>query len=299
MRLKIPMERIGMVIDVLKKVIIGRAVSWLRMYNPDFDMAVFVNDHIGGGIITFGLYDRQNLEMTPQVLAELAKSDGFRDGVCLDIGANIGNHALYYSKLFKQVIAFEPNPIIYKLLEANILRNRISNIKVCTMGLGSKKERKNLSICDENLGMSSLVQVANAGASKFDIEIEINIGDDVVKEMIDGQSRITYIKIDVEGFEADALKGLSQTIQKYRPVISIELNFLTHKEAADASYAALKNLGYRDFYILERPHSFNNRYINLLSRMIFGEKPSLTRLIKYESVDYQQVFCVASPADAV
>lgn len=283
-------------IDVLKKVFIGRAVRWLRIYNQNYDMAVFVNDHIGGAIITYGQYEKRYLEMTEQVLTELTKGEGFKDGICLDIGANIGNHALFYSYIFKRVIAFEPNPIAYKLLEANVLKNRITNLKICTTALGSKKEKKVLSVCNENLGMSSLVRETKTKYPGFNLEIEINVGDDLIKEMVDGQSRISFIKLDVEGFEVEALKGLRQTILKYRPIISIELNFSSLNEPAEAALKLLRDLGYKDFYILERPHSFRNRYFNFASRVLLGEKLVISRLEEFKTMDYDQIFCVANLA---
>ena len=48
-------------IDVLKKAFIGRVVGWLRIHNQNHDMAAFVNDHIGGAIITFGQYEKRFL----------------------------------------------------------------------------------------------------------------------------------------------------------------------------------------------------------------------------------------------
>ena len=282
-------------IDALKRAFIGRAVGWLRVYNQNYDMAVFVNDHIGGAIITYGQYEKQYLEMTRQVLIELTGNESFKDGTCLDIGANIGNHALFYSTIFKQVIAFEPNPIAYKLLEANILKNRIANIRICTTALGSKKEKKVLSICHENLGMSSLVQETKTAHPSFNLEIEINVGDDLIEEMVDDQSGISFIKLDVEGFEAEALKGLRKTISKYRPIISIELNFASLNKPSEAALNVLADLGYKNFYVLERPHSFRNRYLNFMSRVILGEKLVLSKLDKFEPVDYQQIFCVANP----
>ena len=264
-------------IDVLKKAFIGRVVGWLRIHNQNHDMAAFVNDHIGGAIITFGQYEKRFLELTEQVLTELTGGVGFKEDVCLDIGANIGNHALFYSTIFKRVIAFEPNPIAYKLLEANVLKNRITNIKICTTALGSKKERKILSICNENLGMSSLVQETKTNQPAFNLEIEINI---------------------VEGFEADALQGLSQTISKCHPVISIELNFDSMKNSSQDALKVLEDLGYRNFYVLKTPHSFQNRYLNFVSRVFLGEKLVLSKLEKFEPMDYPQIFCVANSATA-
>jgi len=285
-------------IDVLKKAFIGRVVGWLRIHNQNHDMAAFVNDHIGGAIITFGQYEKRFLELTEQVLTELTGGVGFKEGVCLDIGANIGNHALFYSTIFKRVIAFEPNPIAYKLLEANVLKNRITNIKICTTALGSRKERKILSICNENLGMSSLVQETKTNQPAFNLEIEINIGDDMIKEIEGDLSGISFIKLDVEGFEADALQGLSQTISKCHPVISIELNFDSMKNSSQDALKVLEDLGYRNFYVLKTPHSFQNRYLNFVSRVFLGEKLVLSKLEKFEPMDYPQIFCVANSATA-
>jgi len=281
-------------IDVLKRAIIARVVRWLRRYNQQYDMAVFVNDQIGGAIINFGLYETQFLEMTEPVLLELTHGTGYKDGICLDIGANIGNHALFYSTIFKRVIAFEPNPIAYKLLEANVLKNRIVNITICTVALGSKKEEKILSVCNDNLGMSSLVQETNSNQPSFNIDIQIDVGDDLIKEIVDEQSGISFIKLDVEGFEAEALKGLQHTILKYHPVISIEMNFSTLNEPAMAALKVLGDLGYKNFYILDRPHSFQNRYLNFASKVIFGAKLALSRLDKFECMDYQQILCTVN-----
>lgn len=281
-------------IDALKNVFIGRAVRWLRMYNQNYDMAVFVNDHIGGAVITYGLYEKQYLEMTEKVLTELTQEVDFKDGVCLDIGANVGNHALFYSSIFKQVIAFEPNPIAYKLLEANVLKNRITNVTICTTALGSKKEKKLLSICNKNLGMSSIVQKVKFNQPGFDLEIEINVGDDLVSEIVGEQSEISYIKLDVEGYEAEALWGLRQTILKYRPVIAIELNFSSLNEPAKDALKLIEGFGYKGFYILKGRHSFQNRYLNLMSRVFLGEQLVLSKLEKFEQIDYQLVFCVAN-----
>lgn len=278
--------------EVLKRALAYRAVQWGRIYNQNYDMAVFVNDHIGGAIIACGKYEKQFLEMSVEVLTELTQGQRFKDGICLDVGANIGNHALFYGTIFKRVIAFEPNPIAYKLLEASVLKNRIANIDICTVALGSKKEKKLLSVCDENLGMSSLFQDIKNNQPSLNIEIKIEVGDDLIKELVDDWSAISFIKLDVEGFEANALEGLRQTIIKHRPVIAIELNFLSLNEPAEYALKVLLDLGYKDFYILESAHAIQNRFLNFAYRVIFGEKFVLSKLKKFEAMDYQQVYCV-------
>lgn len=285
---------------VLKRALAFRAVQWGRIYNRGYNMAVFVNDPIGGAIIACGRYEKSFLDMTAGVLTELTRSEEFKDGICLDVGANIGNHALFYAGIFKRVIAFEPNPIAYKLLEASVLMNRMSNVDICSFALGARKEEKVLHVCDENLGMSSLAHGAKKGSrgdsgnqAGLDIEIKIEVGDAQISELVDDRSAISFIKLDVEGFEADALEGLRQTITKHRPIIAIELNFLPPKEPAERALKVLLDLGYKDFYTIESAHTIRNRFLNFVHRVIFGEKFVLSKLEKFEPVYYQQIYCVS------
>ncbi len=280
-------------IDTVKRAIAHRIMNWCRIYNSDYDMAVFVNDHIGSAVINSGQYEREYLEMTVPVMLELMPGEILKDGICLDVGANIGNHSLFYSKIFREVVAFEPNPIAYKLLEANVLKNRISNIKICTTGLGSKKEKKSLSIYSGNLGMSSLVENKNLNQETFVLEVETNSGDELLTELVSVKSKILFIKIDVEGFEAEALLGLQLTIQRHQPIIAIELNFFTMLAQANDALRVLRSFGYQHFYMLKSAHTINNGLLNFTSRVIFGEKFILCKIEKFEMKNYQQIYCVA------
>ena len=185
-------------IDTLKAFLFARLARFFRVYNRRYDMAVFVNDHIGEAIISKGKYDRQNLEMTAIILTELCQMTNLKDSVCLDVGANIGNHALHYSAIFKQVIAFEPNPVAYKLLEANVMKNRIHNIKICKTALGQSMETRTLSIYEGNLGMSSFTPLSNKSYFASDIEMQVDTGDSLLKSLLGDDEEIAFIKIDVE-----------------------------------------------------------------------------------------------------
>jgi FkbM family methyltransferase len=257
-------------------------------------MAVFVNDHIGEAIISDGKYDRLNLEMTELVLAELFQMSSLKESVCLDVGANIGNHALHYSTFFKRVIAFEPNPIAYKLLEASVLKNKVPNVQLCTTALGQKSETKTLSLYEGNLGMSTFVPLSNENYVTSDTEMKVEDGDSLLKTLLIGKEKINFIKIDVEGFECDVLNGLRETIIENNPVIAIELDFTgaSESERSKAVVAMLTTLNYNEFFTLDAGTTiFRNRYINFLSRMIFGEERTISSLDKFERKHYHQVYC--------
>ncbi len=81
-------------------------------------------------IILNGFYERELL----QGMCALVKD---KNGIALDIGANIGNHSLFFSKQFDAVISFEPVPNNYLLLKANLFLNQTQNITLIEKALSN------------------------------------------------------------------------------------------------------------------------------------------------------------------
>jgi FkbM family methyltransferase len=190
-------------------------------------MAVFANDLIGNSINFFGVYEREEIATLFEYLAPFAAE--FADGVSLDIGANIGNHTLYFSRLFRTVHAFEPNPDSFRLLEFNAASR--PNVIVHNFGLGDEPGRTHLTETPANVGQS----VVDASG---EIEIEIQCLDDLQIE------NVKFIKIDVEGFESKVISGGLKFLKQHQPIIAIEQ--LAHEFDGDGTptIRALKNLGY-------------------------------------------------------
>ena len=78
----------------------------------------FAHDSISRKIMIDGLFEKKELF----ALKSFLLSEPYGRETCLDIGGNIGNHALFFADLFDQVVSFEPNPKIF-----NALKNIISN----------------------------------------------------------------------------------------------------------------------------------------------------------------------------
>lgn len=131
-------------------------------------------------------------------------------GTVFDIGACIGDHTVTYAEWVGpngSVVAFEPNPEAYKCLS----HNTASLPQVLTVHDG-------LSDVD---AIVSIKVLDNAGASYLlETEGDIYVGPLDYYEY----DRVDFIKIDVEGYEVKVLKGASETINKCRPVMLIEVN---------------------------------------------------------------------------
>ena len=140
--------------------------------------------------------------------------------VVFDIGANIGFHTLYFAELVGnagKVYAIEPIDINFKALTANLALNPFTNIIPVNKAFGNKTESINIHIN---------VEQTNPGAFSITAEGPKNTiincikGDEYVKEF--GIEKVDVLKIDVEGFEFEVLKGLSTTINKHKPIIFFE-----------------------------------------------------------------------------
>lgn len=136
------------------------------------------------------------------------------DAVVLDIGANIGNHTLYWAneRKARKVYAFEPYPYSYKILEKNIEINNLQQIiKAYPFGLSDKETKGSVSVfCSTNIGGTTFAENID-GDFDFKALDEINISD-----------KIDLMKIDVEGAEIKVLNGGMETIKKNLPIIAIE-----------------------------------------------------------------------------
>lgn len=131
-----------------------------------------------------------------------------KNKISLDIGAHIGIHSVTMAKYAKKVLSFEPNTEVFQLLEMNT--KHLKNVYPSNYAIGNSNETKNLVVDDintrsyiEHFGKQPIKQI------KLDDfkEIDIPVG---------------FIKIDIEGGEINAFKGMYNLIKKSRPIIAYE-----------------------------------------------------------------------------
>ena len=155
----------------------------------------------------------------PEEIATMARHVP-EGAVILDIGTNVCNHALWFSKYksARKIYLFEPNPEVLKVLRSNIALNGIEDQVVTDyLGIGlSDKTADGYQIraAEKNLGGGRMF--SHGG------DLEVRPGDDVV----DPADHIDFIKIDVERMELEVLAGLEKTIARCRPPIFVEVDTL-------------------------------------------------------------------------
>ena len=165
--------------------------------------------------------------------------------VVVDVGANIGNHALFFAVVLEATVhAFEPNPIAREWLRRNMELNPTGHIYLHDQALSDENGRASI-VSDGTLGETRTVR--DTGGA-----IEVCRLDDFrfAREM-----RIAVLKIDVEGAEEHVLGGADRTIRDHRPLIAVEARDRAARNKLDA---LLRDHRYRR---LPREFAFTPTYV--------------------------------------
>lgn len=149
--------------------------------------------------------------------------------VVLDIGANVGVHTVALARLASpgQVIAFEPVAEMAERNSLNCSLNGLSNVTIVACGLGAENGTLTMNVNQSGSGMegtSSFIETVHVTRNPAHYQtrtLPVRRLDDVLAEM-KPEGRISFIKIDTEGFEPPVLDGARETIRTHRPAMLVE-----------------------------------------------------------------------------
>lgn len=183
-----------------------------------------LDNYVDWSVFFYGQYERYLLAFIAQLLPRLGPRPVF-----WDIGANNGQHALFAAGLGAHVEAFEPfEPVRRKLLHSLAL-NPGFEMRVHSFGLGEVAGDFAFTPPDnENMATGHFTAAAPHEPAPLNApSLPIRRGDDIAA------SPPELIKIDVEGFEGDVLRGLTNTITRNRPIIVCEFSPRTKERDGD------------------------------------------------------------------
>jgi FkbM family methyltransferase len=175
-----------------------------------------------------------------------------KDDVCVDAGANLGYHAIQFGNLSKRVYAFEPQPMVFNQLCANILFNDLNDVIIPNrLGLGEEPTTKQMWAIENekfengvwNWGGRGIEHEQSAYTSD-----EVREHDQIKVVPLDSFNftSVNLFKMDIQGYEWYALQGAKQFLNNNKPVILLENN-PTRSELDKKVLAMLSNIGYQCF----------------------------------------------------
>jgi FkbM family methyltransferase len=169
--------------------------------------------------------------------------------VIYDVGAFHGILTMFFASRGAQVIACEPNEANYVRLIENIRLNHLTNVQVRKLGVGSLPGSGTLHYAPQMAGGGTLQANAIAPVSQH---VEITTLDlDIAAAALPAPD---LIKIDIEGWELEALEGARATIRAHHPALFLEMHGETmgeKKRKAGQIVAFLLDQGYSDIVHVE------------------------------------------------
>ena len=171
-------------------------------------------DFIQRHVYYFGIWEP---DLTDFLASRLRPGDGF-----IDVGANVGYFTLQASRLVGPsgaVVAIEASPSIFRMLEANLALNDVTNVRVVNVAVSDRPGLVRLFRGPaDNIGGSTLLDDGTQGAT-FESEVKaLPLGDILVG---DEWRRARVVKIDVEGSEALVATGMASLLGEARQDLEV------------------------------------------------------------------------------
>jgi FkbM family methyltransferase len=196
---------------------------------------------LGLSSLLYGTFELAELNFVSQYLRPGDKA--------MDIGANVGIFSVVMGVTvgtLGRVFAFEPVPANISRLESNLRKNGLGNVQVFPLALGMFDGQMMLRMATDP-AYPSLREVQRGFDNGAEVPVQVRSLDGVWEEL--GSPDIALVKIDVEGAEADVLRGAARFLTTCRPTLLVEANSV---EDLDSLRAQLCSLGYRHV----RPEGF-------------------------------------------
>jgi FkbM family methyltransferase len=171
---------------------------------------------IGNQLFLAGAFEESEFRFFQEILAAISQP------VVLDVGANIGVHTIGWARACRRarIYAFEPSRSTFELLRANVDRNNVgANVEMIPEAVSDQVGVGEFFSCEDDAYSSLRDTERKRVLESFPVTIT------TIDTFADSRklSKIDLIKIDVEGFERQALEGAQRTLRKLRPHLFVEI----------------------------------------------------------------------------
>ncbi len=177
-----------------------------------------------------------------------------------DIGADQGIYTLFFARKVGEngrVVTFEPNPVSYAHVVTNVELNKFPNVEVRNVAIGDKPGKVTFAFPAKDPGRGTADELIREQILKEPGSQAVEVNVEALDNLIDRAAlpKPTFAKIDVEGFELQVLKGMSDTLTSSRPRLFIEIHGADMKAKTDNIRQVgsfLLDLGYRIHHVESR-----------------------------------------------
>ena len=203
------------------------------------------DSYIGTSLALYGEYSEGEVQLYKQFIR--------KGQTVVEVGSNIGSLTIPIAQFVGEegkVYAFEPQRLMFQILCGNMALNNLQNVYCYNKGAGDKNTT--IKIVDK-----IYEEGANIGAFKLEEKPEGYEVDVVTLDSFNIPS-VDFLKVDVEGMELQVLQGAEKLIEKFNPIIYLEID----NETLETEKQWLKAKGYK-LYRHTVPLFNPNNYFNV------------------------------------
>ena len=246
---------------------ITKSEKFKKIYK--FNLIYFFNDKVSREISIRGIFDYDQLFTTIKFFK--------KKRIFIDVGANIGNHSIFYSKYFKKILSFEPSKISFKVLSLNV--ENLKNIKIFNFGLSNISKKFYF---DDKA-------TKNVAGLKFKKKGKIPVKAEVFDKKFKELKNIDLVKIDVEGHELNVIEGMKKTLKNNSPLLIIEFDPFKYRNSK--LIRKIKKFGYQHIYYFVNTNNEDKIRLRqlpwtILRTLLFGRKKSKVYIRSFENLNF-------------
>ena len=241
-----------------------------------FDLWIHPNDEILSRSIVYDkIWEPETTKLIKNIIHE--------GDVGIDLGANIGYFTMLMANLVGtsgKIFSFEPEPQNFEILQKNIKQNHLKNVVANQSAIGDINGKIKLYLSNTNAGWHKVFpkQFIDYEVSDKNIDVKICSLD---KEFID--KKIDFIKMDIEGYEWNAIKGGKKILEENHDVKLIfeffPMALRANNVKPDTVLTYLLDIGFHIYAIDENMRlldfsidDFCTRHANYSSMNLFCER---------------------------
>ncbi len=228
--------------------IIRAANAFPRFENNTIDfrgMKITMTDYLSVAYQLKEIFGQDRLKFTPENSTP----------VIYDCGANVGVVCLYMARHFPNALikAFEPDPHVFKCLEANIFNNGLNGV-----------ELHQSAVWINDSGVEFGIEGADGGSIMSD-EKKVMVASERLASLLLKEEQVDLLKMDIEGAEVDVLLDCADQLKKVKYLFIEYHSWTKSEQRLDSLLAVLSKSGFR-YYINSIGHFDPQPFINVDQR---------------------------------
>lgn len=253
---------------------IYRVASWLyqRLSVPDLEVEATLDGtlHLSLRLPIWVDYNIYCCGVYEEPLARFFTGALHPEATVFDVGAYIGQYTLLASKYAPRglVVAFEPHPQSHTRLLAHVSKNKLNNVLTFPKAVGHEKGIAAFEFSHQYFD-SCLIPANTSSECELTI-VDVVTLDSLAKEL--NFRKIDVVKLDVEGAEGLVLRVAVEVLERFRPILIVEIDRIPEKRWGDSPESLLKFLehyGYTIYLLkgwkIERLSSYLLNYANVIA----------------------------------